>query len=87
MAAVHRCSLSFSGVHAIYDEEKTGTLLTEKAVSWIQTNKEKAVAVSTAILELMVPADRLLCPLLETSILTSKTARSNKTPLARSFMT
>lgn len=27
--------------HAIYDDEKTGTLLTEKAVKWIEQNKEE----------------------------------------------
>lgn len=27
--------------HAIYDDEKTGTLLAEKAVTWIEENKEK----------------------------------------------
>jgi len=27
--------------HAIYDDEKTGMMLTEKAVDWIETNKEK----------------------------------------------
>ncbi|MDB4507123.1 sulfatase-like hydrolase/transferase, partial [Akkermansiaceae bacterium] len=27
--------------HAIYDDEKTGTLLTEKAVAWIEKNKEE----------------------------------------------
>ena len=27
--------------HAIYDDEKTGTLLTKKAVSWIEKNKEE----------------------------------------------
>ena len=26
--------------HAIYDDEKTGTLLTEKAINWIEKNKE-----------------------------------------------
>lgn len=33
----------FSGAkeaHAIYDDERTGTLVTEKAVSWIENNKE-----------------------------------------------
>ena len=33
----------FSGAkeaHAIYDDERTGTLLTEKAVAWIEENKE-----------------------------------------------
>ncbi|EMI54978.1 arylsulfatase A [Rhodopirellula sallentina SM41] len=27
--------------HALYDDEKTGTLLTEKAVDWIENNKEQ----------------------------------------------
>ncbi|NND95710.1 MAG: arylsulfatase [Pirellulaceae bacterium] len=27
--------------HAIYDDERTGTLLTEKAVNWIEDNKER----------------------------------------------
>ncbi|MEM1294479.1 MAG: sulfatase-like hydrolase/transferase [Verrucomicrobiota bacterium] len=34
----------FSGAkeaHEIYDDERTGTLLTEKAVTWIEANKEK----------------------------------------------
>jgi arylsulfatase A len=55
----------FSGAleaHKIYDDEKTGTLLTEKAVSWITKNKDNPFFLyfsSTNIHHPFTPAPRL----------------------------